>query len=186
MSRHPSQQGQQGIVLMIALIMLVVISMLATLSIRNATSSESVAGNVRTTALASQAAEIALRYCEDVLVSTKPPTSAAAPAGWNELPYEAPPTEPKWKDPTNWDKVTAEVFVVPATSVNAASVTFKRPPECMVQQVQVVAGTPLKLLTSTTYVITARGFGPEVAAADGTRSRPLGSEVWLQSTIEVN
>jgi hypothetical protein len=32
------------------------------------------------------------------------------------------------------------------------------------------------------FVITARGFGPEVAADAG---RPKGSEIWLQSTIEI-
>ena len=41
------------------------------------------------------------------------------------------------------------------------------------------------LSTTSTYVITARGFGPEVPAVDAARSRPRGSEVWLQSTIEI-
>ena len=35
------------------------------------------------------------------------------------------------------------------------------------------------------YLITARGFGPEVAQANATRMRPTGTEVWLQSQIEI-
>jgi hypothetical protein len=37
-------------------------------------------------------------------------------------------------------------------------------------------------VTPSAFVITARGFGPEVAAGSG---RPQGTEVWLQSTIEI-
>jgi hypothetical protein len=37
--------------------------------------------------------------------------------------------------------------------------------------------------TSNSFVVTARGFGPEVAS--GT-ARPTGAEVWLQSTISLN
>ena len=43
---------QQGVVLVIALILLVLISLLAVNSVKNSGSSESVAGNVRTTELA--------------------------------------------------------------------------------------------------------------------------------------
>ena len=48
----PRHQAERGIVLVIALILLVIIYLLAVTSLRNAASSESVAGNVRTTALA--------------------------------------------------------------------------------------------------------------------------------------
>ena len=43
-----------------------------------------------------------------------------------------------------------------------------------------VAQSYLSVLT-----ITSRGFGPEVPAADNSRTRPIGSEVWLQSTLEL-
>ena len=71
MTRHltmpttrPRPAAQRGIVLIMALIMLVVISLLTAVSVRNATSSEGVNANVRQTQLAGQAAETALRYCE--------------------------------------------------------------------------------------------------------------------------
>lgn len=182
---------QRGVVLIMALIMLVIISLLATFSLRNASSTEKVSGNVRTTQLASQAAEIALRYCEEAVVQISSGTGTLA-----SLPAVQPYTTfPLWniKDAsgvlTNWDGAASAippVFVIPASSVNqsTATTTFHRPPECMVESMQVIgsSGTPT---TTSTYVITARGFGPEVSAADAGRSRPVGSEVWMQSTIEL-
>ncbi|WP_395685842.1 PilX N-terminal domain-containing pilus assembly protein [Caenimonas koreensis] len=183
--RRPTARGKQGgVVLIIALIMLVVVSMLATLSIRNATSSEAVSGAVRTTQLASQSAEIALRYCEDTLYAVQKGT-LAAPANWAAA-VRAYDGTVHFSDPkNNWDKVTAEVFVVPLTSVNSGSATFKRAPECMIENMRVATSTPPYNSTSTTYIITARGFGPEVSN-DATRGRPDGTEVWLQSTVELN
>ena len=181
-SRHP----QTGVVLVIALVMLVVISLLATLSIRNAVSTESVSGNVRTTQLASQAAEIALRYCEDAAIQINSGTGTMAVTPAMILDYVSPP---RWRDPAaNWDGTgsSASVVIVPTASVNQAggTVTFNRLPECMVERVPVVAASGVISNTST-YTITARGFGPEVAAVDAARTRPTGSEVWMQSTIEL-
>lgn len=179
-----------------ALIMLVVISLLATLSMRNATSSESISGNVRTTELATQAAEIALRYCEDEVVKIK--GGGVPPTGFVIQNFSSPPL---WSAKngsgglTNWDGNTSSVaptgpvLVIPDSLINqaGAGVTFKRPPECMVERMQ-MATTTTTVTTTSTYVITARGFGPEVAAdTGGTRPRPQGgSEVWMQSTIELN
>ncbi len=177
-----SAARQQGVVLIVSLIMLVVISLLATLSIKNAVSTEGVSGNVRTSQLASQAAEIALRYCEDAVsqISTGTGTLVDLPTIQN---YATPPL---WQTASNWDSASSVAFVIPSAFVNetSGSATFKRLPECMVERMQVVnAGV---VSTTSTYVITARGFGPEVAAADSARSRPEGSESWMQSTIELN
>lgn len=177
---------QGGVVLIVALIMLVIISLLAVFSIRNAVSTEALSGNVRTTALASQAAEAALRYCEDGVAQgfATTPTYTVSPI----LPYAAvaPYTQPypRWNNLSNWDGATsitnAMLIFVPLS--NVGNTTFKRAPECMVEHLEVVnsSGT---LSTTNTYVITARGFGPEVAAVDANRSRPIGSEAWMQSTI---
>jgi type IV pilus assembly protein PilX len=168
-------------VLIIALIMLTIISLLATFSMRNAGTSEKISGNTRTTQMAQQAAEIALRYCEDAVVQTVTGTGTLV-----SLPtinaYSSPPN---WKNVAgNWDVApAAKVFVLPSASVNAGtSTTYPRFPECMVESMQVLDATGA-VSTTSTYVITARGFGPEVAAVDNNRSRPVGSEVWLQSSI---
>lgn len=172
-------QRQRGVVLIIALVMLVVISLLATFSIRGALSSEGVSGNVRTTQLASQAAEVALRYCEDATIGFIR-NATPLPAG---VSIQATLTPPLGVSTANWDVARTGVFVVPTASVNlGGSVTFRRMPECVIEQVPVVNATSTGLVSTTTYLITARGFGPEVAF--GT-AQPDGSEVWLQSTLEV-
>jgi type IV pilus assembly protein PilX len=170
---------QRGVVLVVALIMLVIISLLAALSVRNATSSESVSGSVRTTELATQAAEIALRYCEDAVlqIASGSVTLASVPT---ILSYVEPP---QWKNMNNWDSASSTLtFVLPASAVTngAAPTAYKRVPECMVEREPVFANGALS--ATSTYVITARGFGPEVPSGKG---RPIGSEIWLQSTLEL-
>ena len=175
-----SSQGQHGVVLVIALVLLVLISLLAVSSLRNAGSSEMVAGNVRTTELASQAADIALRYCESkaLEMTTAGVTPDSTPDQWK--------TAATWDSPNTtkpWDGTSTSAFVLPAELVNQAGMTYptyKRPPECMIEKLPAIT-----LTTSSFYIITARGFGPEVAAAGAARSRPTGSEVWLQSSIEL-
>ena len=114
--RHvaPSAHEQGGIVLVITMIMLIIFSLLATTTMRNASSSERISGNVRTTELATQAAEIALRHCESsatkvakynggdtttlqATYSTTFTSSKIAPVGTNA-----------WKTISNWD--TEEYF----------------------------------------------------------------------------
>jgi type IV pilus assembly protein PilX len=176
-------------VLIVALIMLVIISLLATFSIRNATSTEAVAGNVRTTQLASQAAEFALNYCTTAMDQLGTPTFALDIAGNTvtiaPLSYQNP-ARAAYKNGSNldyWDSATSvaanAVIIVPTTALGGTS-TFKRPPECMIEPTPVIQGGTVTY--SVSYVITARGFGPEVSPADGTRTRPDGAEVWLQAT----
>jgi Tfp pilus assembly protein PilX len=180
--------AQRGIVLIMALIMLVVISLLTAISVRNATSSEGVNANVRQTQLAGQAAETALRYCEqgviDVLSASTstfvfsvsvPPSSATVTLSGTHFQSFVTGT-PTSMVPANWDSNAA--------SVNRAGITstFSRPPECMIERLS--PSTSAK--ASKNFTITARGFGPEVAAADASRTRPIGAEVWMQSTLELN
>ena len=182
--------AQSGVVLIIALIMLVVISLLATLSIRNATSTESVAGGIRTTQLAQQAAEVALMFCENevttnVTAGLVPNTNTVYTTGTATLNIQPYSTTPQWQSTTIWDSTSTATFVVPAASVNQIGLTstYSRRPECIVERQPVFAAGAVSYTTS--YVITARGFGPEVAAADANRTRPVGTEVWLQSNIEL-
>ena len=91
---------------------------------------------------------------------------------------------PLWQNLTNWDNTRTGVFVVPATAVNQAGLSsaYNRAPECLVEQLP-MANADSTTNTTASFVITARGFGPEVAAGTG---RPAGSEVWLQSTLQLN
>ena len=178
--------------MIVALILLVVISLLAVTSMRGATSAEAVAGNVRTTELATQAAEIALRHCESSAIKitrVKAATDAGTVDTSDEATYATTmsnsnilraATSVQWQSTSTWDSTATATFVLPSTLVGGTA-TYKRPPECMVES---LTGTTT-LGTNAAFVVTARGFGPEVPAADNSRSRPIGTEIWLQSTIEI-
>ena len=175
---HPPHRDA-GVVLAISLIMLVIISLLVTFNMRAAISSESITNNTRITGLGSQAAEIALRYCETatVQIASGTVTMASVPT------IQAYASPAKWQNLTNWDSTRTGVFVLPLTALNQADLgaTYKRAPECIVERLP-MANADNSTNTTAAYIITARGFGPEVAT--GT-SRPDGGEVWLQSTIEL-
>lgn len=190
--------SQRGVVLIISLILLVVISLLAVTSMRNAGSSESVASNVRRTELATEAAEIALRFCEEHVVkvmSTSPPpaTTPTLPTTPATPIILAPTDPPKWQDKstsTGWDSKDSPAAVSAPlldSKVNPAGIakTYQRPPECMIEMQFPPGGISTNLTRTSSFVITARGFGPEVLPADSARSRPQGSEAWLQSHIQI-
>ena len=167
------QKSQRGVVLVVALILLVVVSLLAATAVRNSDSNEAVAGNVRTTELAMEAAEIALRYCEDLVL--KIPKS----------PEEETDDKAKrnhWASRENWDKKTNTVYVLSLLLLNQSNIqkTYSRPSECMFEKI-VQSSTN----DSRFYLVIARGFGPEVIKAEENRSRPVGTEIWLQSHIEI-
>jgi type IV pilus assembly protein PilX len=184
------KQGQCGVVLVLALVLLVAISLMAVASLRNASSSESVSGHVRTTELATQAAEIALRHCElslfkvlggkssyvttfkvaDILPESKP----ASGEDLNKLPAS-------WEDLKKWDGILSKPYLLDLSKLNQPNmtVTYKRHPECMVERLSDMQSGV------SSFVITARGFGPEVVTADSQRNPPVGSEIWLQSHIQI-
>ena len=180
---------QSGLVLIVSIVLLAIVSVLAAFSTRNAASAENVSGNVRLTELATQAAEIALRHCE-VSVAHVVAIAAEEPSDYettftqeNILPEDM---QSAWESPAGWDTTTPNVYVLPLAKVNQPDLTttYKRPPECMVVRMPfVLPGGSIS--TNTAFVITARGFGPEVEAADAERRRPAGSEVWLQSHIQL-
>jgi type IV pilus assembly protein PilX len=173
------------VVLIVSLIMLVIISLLASFSIRNATSTEAVSGNVRTTQLASQAAEFAMNYCATGIDQLGSPTSTVVVTPLGNASQPRATQKDANGNLTHWDGTSSiasnAVIVIPSAALGGTS-TFKRMPECMIEPMMVVNSTGTGTTTTSTYVITARGFGPEVAAVDATRTRPTGSEVWIQAT----
>lgn len=195
--RHSRQlkQSQRGVVLLITLIVLAIISMLAITSVRNASSSESVSGNVRLTELATQSSELALRHCERSLLgvltiddhNTSNYVTTFVKA--NILDPPVPPAAPHWKNLATWDSNSPDVFVLPLPMLNQegmSKTTYQRPPECMVERMNVMLAGKTVATQNTSFLVTSRGFGPEVAAVQGARVRPVGSEVWLQSQIIFN
>ena len=173
------KRSQRGVVLIMSLIMLVVVSLLAVSTMKSAISSENVSGSVRLHQLAHQAAEMALAYCESTVVKA---------ASGMAVPSDAPAIQdfsstPLWQGgSTVWDSENAAVFTVPLAVVNVNNAPYKRPPECLVERLAPVGST----LHNDLFAITARGFGPDVGSlVDPAKRRPSGSEVFLQSTVEL-
>lgn len=176
---------QQGIVLIIAMILLIVISLISIASVRSAGSSELAANNARVQNLAMQAAETALQYCETGVLNHVRNT------GTYKITPETQPedlSKPyRWQDVARWDAQAArpELYVLSSGEVNKTSGThalYKRYPECMAQyQFHPASSTK-------SFVVTARGFGPDVEAdqGDANRKAPNGAEVWLQSTLSTD
>ncbi|MDD2810921.1 PilX N-terminal domain-containing pilus assembly protein [Rhodoferax sp.] len=180
---HPSKE--KGVVLIVSLIVLVVISMLAITSLRNVSSSEMISGNVRTTELANQAAEFALRYCEKEVENFKNGLSNITINDYSDPPLWSK-LDNKTNSLVNWEGANSagKVNILDGALLNQANITYatyKRLPECMIE-----VGEDKPKADASVFKITARGFGPEVSAADNNRTRPVGTEVWLQSTITFN
>lgn len=169
------RRAQQGIVLAIALIMLALLSILAGISIRGASSTEQVANQSRLRALAQQTAEAALRFCEQQV------QAHAADPSLGFAPEDAPAgtgAKYSWELMDNWDgQPFPHLRTVPvkAAGDTETAAYFARPAECMSQYLN--SGHKV-------FVTTSRGFGPEVAARKDTdKTPPKGTEIWLQSVV---
>jgi PilX N-terminal len=171
---------EKGVVLVVALLMLVVLSLLVAASIKGSGSSEAISSNNRTQTLAMQAADAALRYCEEG-VKNQIIAGAVGVGIYNGLsitPEDMPAAgDFTWATKSNWNAnpKTASIFVldpVGGTSYLPAAI-YQRMPECMAQFVDAAKRN---------VVVTARGFGPEVTTpAAGAASRePDGSQVFVQ------
>ncbi|HZF85913.1 MAG TPA: PilX N-terminal domain-containing pilus assembly protein, partial [Burkholderiaceae bacterium] len=97
---------QRGVVLVMALILLVIVSLVGAMAIRSAISGEQVSKSFRSNAMASQAAETALRYCEDQVLRS---TGAVIV---NPLPVSGGGAE-LWKTRSNWAS-SAKAIRIPA------------------------------------------------------------------------
>ena len=69
--RTGTRARQSGVALIVALVVLVIIGLTSAAVMRGALNSDLVTNNTRVQALASQAAQVALKYCEDQWVSTR-------------------------------------------------------------------------------------------------------------------
>jgi type IV pilus assembly protein PilX len=190
--------SQRGVVLVITILLVIILALVGTFAIRNAAQSEKIMNGLRTTNVAQEAAETALRYCEQIAIAdangtdyTSYSTSGAiAKIIGNkttkvDLMTEENDTLAKWKTAANWKSSSANLISVTpdfykystATTGNDATELINSP-ACLIQ----------RLLTGTGvsgYVITARGFANN-ATFDSNNKVTAGSEVWLQSVLTNN
>lgn len=177
---------QRGVVLIIALILMIVIGISSAVAMRSALFGDLVSHNMRAQNLAFQAAEIALRWCENQV--------QAPPAGFNilDLNDPTPAVNNEWQIESNWVAPNA----VPA-AVLGDTVDYETPPDCIVRRMTyneaygnaVVAPDAIRPEdrgVSPDYLfffrVTARGYSPDYEV-DGSGNPVSGAEVRLQSML---
>ena len=182
------QYLQHGIVLPLTLFLLVVISILGIMAMRNATTGAQTINSVRSYTVAELAAEAGLRYCEEVAKEADSPSSPAKytaeiakihTPNTNGCKTFAEVMEAKncgeSAKPDSWKSSAATLITTPSNS--DAGGKFSNPPQCMIEKISTAGGG------SASYLITARGIGNE-AKYDGATGRVTGgAQVWLQSVL---
>lgn len=176
-----SHPGQRGVVLIVALIMLVIIGLSSAAVMRNAMMADAVSNNTRMEALATEAAQIALRFCETQLLNNA--------AGFVVQPVAAAGQQQPWERFSNWhgDEARATRLSNDDVVSDNAALSYDdddpRLPQCLAEQYP-DPNSPGTHLAST-FTVTARGFSPDYSE-DNNGRRLSGSVVWLQSTFRTN
>lgn len=164
-----SVAGQQcGVALVIALVVLAVIGLTSVAVMRGALNSDLLANHARIQGFASQAAQLALRYCESELLKKVPAIAVldATPTG----------TPGQWEDFGQWFPEGGAAQTVPDAWLKTADSSIadsQRPPQCLAEH---------SALGGAAYIVTARGFSPDYSE-DAKGRTQTGSVVWLQSQL---
>ncbi len=170
---------ERGSILAITLMLLIILALLGTFAIRNATKSERVMNGIRTSSVSEHAAETALRFCErlaqeadesgsfanilaaDYIAETNTTISKAEDGVWNK--------KDTWK--------SSNAGLPKLLKLPTGYYTGKHAPQCVIERLSVNNGR------ITGFVITARGFGDDAIINAATGEVTSGSETWLQSTL---
>lgn len=196
MSRPP--HSQQGVVLVVALIMMAVIAISSAAAIKAVTAQDLIGSNQRTQSMAMQAAESGLRYCEALVTTPRLTTEQAGFVGkildaasinYTDTDSEGKPLQPRqrWETASNWIGGNKLSFALPSSFQFDRGRTY-RPPECLIERLDLKAFN--KVYTGDTpppkieaFQITVRGFSPDYT--ESAAGAPLtGAVVWLQSTVQ--
>ncbi|MBC3874615.1 pilus assembly PilX family protein [Undibacterium flavidum] len=170
---------QQGFVLVVSMIFLIIMTMLAVTAIKKATMDEKVTSNLRAQDMAFQAAEKALRLCESSLILEIGDTNICKSRIGSTIPV-IPSTRPsdvtnvnsnfpnQWSVASNWQDSGG---AYPATRLIGASQlpNVVEQPRCMIERWEIPNERGKDFYP---YVITARGVGSSSTAV-----------VWLQEII---
>ena len=153
----------RGISLIIAMLMLVIIGIMSVAVMRSVTSTDQVSTANRVQTQANQAAQMALRFCENQLVSQTRVST---------VPTQVPPA---WTVKANWTTGgTNMAYTLQPSDIQGGDVNFPAvPPQCLNE---VSAKDP------SVYTVTARGFSADYTH-DANFATVTGSVVWLQSTV---
>lgn len=179
-NKAPPHRQQHGVVLIVVLIMLVIIGLTSAAVMRNALTADLVSANVRSETLATEAAQLALSYCEQLLVKASP-----------ALVLKPVDAKGHWSKLDNWLDGSANGPISPPNwgtrdgSGSASASAGSKAPQCMAEQAT-LPGAPAAATDDIVVTVTARGFTPDYKE-DATKKGQIvsGSAVWLQSTLRL-
>lgn len=189
---HPTPR-QRGVVLVISLILIVILSLLGTFAIRNAAQSERSVNGIRTAQVAREAAETALRFCEQISIFddsnrdyTEWGTSGLRAKIVATTITSEQDTTAAWRSADNWKSTSTNLIEVPAayfkkysnSSVATDAAQLQTAPRCLIQRIQ---STSTPVLNG--YLITARGFANNAKFDPSTGVTSQGAESWMQSIL---
>ena len=153
------------------------------MAIRRATTGEQVSKGLRTQTVAFQAAETALRFCEDQILKNTKITSGTSTLEPADYPEDG--SSPSlWKTRANWELSTKKAVAIDTSVVNSTDDRREKAqgcvlPRCMVERLRLPSEEGAEIEA---FLITSVGYSPDYRTnAKGTPDS--GSEVWLQSTI---
>lgn len=180
-SRMNSRSRQpRGVILPIALIMLVIISFVGLMAARNSASYEQFSNNMRTSQVARQAAEAALRHCERVAIDHAENEGKDYEADAARIITATPLDTPEnlsaaWNTKANWVGSAANLISVTPnhSSTVRDNAQLKHDPGCIIQALASDGG----------YLITARGLSND-ATTNNAGELTAGSEAWLQVVLK--
>lgn len=168
----PRLAHHRGFSLVMVLILLAGLGLGAAATARLSAITHKVASGQRMQALALQAAEIALRYCEGQLLLP----DVSRPAGLQEAALPAStPNAPAWQDAARWKPALMQL-----PPAGPAIPTLDGPPTsgCLVEK--------QALSSAAVHVVTARGFGPDWRGDLSSGLTSSGSTAWLQSVLLID
>ena len=170
------RSSQRGIVLALVLMMLAILSLVGALSMRNATVSEQTTNSLRTAAVAQQAAELGLKYCELVAMDIKSVNYATQRAKISATTVTAAISSGAWNQTSTWTNSANYISVTGtyAVSTDSAAVQLKNSPQCVIE--------PFINTSGSGFVVTARGFAND-AVINSNNGVTSGAEAWVQSTL---
>jgi len=170
--------AQQGIVLIVVLVLLVAVTFMSVSVMRGALNTDVMANNARTQTLAAEMAQLALRFCEDDL--RKAPSERVLFKDSPDIqPRAATEAAMAWKLKTNWvssTPVAKTLSTAQLASTNSAFSPTHRP-QCLAES---SPSSSTDTGTDRIIVVTARGFSPDYNE-DNSNNVTSGSVAWLQS-----
>ncbi len=174
LAQHEPRAAGRGIALLVVLVLLLVMGLTTGMAMRSALVTQKVGASLRLDSIAQQAAEAALRVCEDELL--KDSSQRVPEIGDVEQLAALPMDRLNWSNFNFWKLAPPQAGLVARYAPPGTAPTGAPNPECLVERVSLTNG-------EVAIVVTARGYSPGFTADAADGHTLSGQVVWLQSFL---